>query len=290
MAHSMNTSIVNKGFNKARTYGFIGTGFSCLILFMCMWFYVMPFHQITPPVEEEGLLISFGNSDEGGGRGDELMGVPKENPKPEAVQKNNNTVYEPVKPTVSSPKTVTTNNDYITQKETSLAIAEKQKKEKQRQDQIAAENVRVEKERQIAEQKQREQAAINRANSSMKGLFGNSTSAGNGVGTGSGSGTGPGHQGNPVGKGYAGGHSWSLNGRSLTSMVQPKYDKNIEGKITVNIRVDENGHVTSTSIGSPTNISDADMIHAALSAAGRARFSAGSGIATGSITYNFNLK
>ncbi|HLP04146.1 MAG TPA: TonB family protein [Paludibacter sp.] len=291
MTYSINDQPPARGHNKASMYGFIGSFLSCLVLFLLTWFYIMPFSTIVQPVEEEGLLISFGNNEHGGGQGEELMGRPDNPPvtsrkeeaaKPVAVSK-------PVAATTSTrPKTSA--DDYVTQQEASLAIAEKRKKEQERAEQQAIENERIAKEKQIADRKRRETEAISKANASMNGLFGNSNSAGNGKGTGTGSEEGPGHQGNPAGKGYSGGHSWSLSGRSLTSLVQPAYDNNTEGKITVNIRVDQDGRVTSTSIGSPTTISDAKMREDAFSAARRARFSGGSGTASGSITYNFRLR
>ena len=119
----------------------------------------------------------------------------------------------------------------------------------------------------------------------MNGMFGNNNSAGSGTTT------GESMQGNPVGKGSSGGNSWSLNGRNLTGrLVTPSYDKDVEGKITVNIRVNQNGNVISTSIGSPTTISEANTRNAAMAAAQNTHFSSGKDISAGSITYNFNLR
>jgi TonB family protein len=93
-----------------------------------------------------------------------------------------------------------------------------------------------------------------------------------------------------LGKGNSDGNSWSLSGRSLTGrLVSPSYDKNVEGKITVNIRVNESGNVISATIGSPTTISDAQTRNAAISAAKLTRFSSGREVSSGSITYNFKL-
>lgn len=286
-----NTSSINRGFSKANAYGIMGTVASCLVLFLIMWFYVMPYTPTAQPVEEEGLMISFGDSETGGGQGDELMGVP--NPDPNAGSNQTATAPPasvPMNPVSEANNSKTADRNFVTGTEASEITAEKARQEKARKEQIANDNARIANEKRIADQKRKEQDAVNKANSAMSGLFGNSKSAGNGNGTGTGSGEGPGHQGNPAGQGYAGGHSWSLSGRSLTSMAQPSYDKNIEGKITVNIRVDESGKVVSTTIGSPTTISDSEMRSAAMSAASRARFSSGNGTAAGSITYNFRLK
>jgi TonB family protein len=73
-------------------------------------------------------------------------------------------------------------------------------------------------------------------------------------------------------------------------LSKPSYENNIEGRITVSIRVDANGKVIGATIGSPTNISDVKTRNAAVNAAKSTRFTAGNGISTGSITYNFRLK
>jgi hypothetical protein len=37
------------------------------------------------------------------------------------------------------------------------------------------------------------------------------------------------------------GNSWSLNGRNLVgNLITPRYEQNVEGEVTVNIRVNEN--------------------------------------------------
>ncbi len=134
----------------------------------------------------------------------------------------------------------------------------------------------------VTEQKRKEQEAINKA---KDGMFGSNNSTGSDIGTGTT------QQGNPGGQGSSGGNSWSLSGRSLSGrLVSPSYDKDVEGKITVNIRVDQSGRVVSASIGSPTTISDAATRNAAVSAAQNTRFTSGKDISTGSITYNFNLR
>ena len=223
----------------------------------------------TPkPNEDEGLMVSFGDNMDGSGM-TEL---------PEKVSSKTFLPIDAVKPVKS------TKQDLITQKDNSLAIAEEKRKESEHKELEEWERQKIETEKKIADQKRKEQEAIDKANA-MNGLFGNNKS------TGSGTGSGEGMQGNPVGKGSSGGNSWSLNGRSLTGqLVLPSYDKNVEGKVTVNIRVDANGSVTSVTIGSPTTISDVQMRNAATLAAKSTHFTGGNGISTGSITYNFKLK
>jgi len=229
----------------------------------------MPTIAPKPP-EDEGIMVSFGDNADGSGMNE----MPANEPTP------------PIAPPVAVVKPV--NQDFVTQSDNSLVIAEQKKKDKDRKEKEAIENQLIETANRAAvaaaDKKRKEQAAIDKANA-MNGMFGNNNS------TGSGTGSGDTQQGNPAGKGSSGGNSWSLNGRSLTGrLVSPSYDRDVEGKITVNIRVDENGNVVSATIGSPTTISDAATRNAATSAARNTRFTPGIGISTGSITYNFNLK
>jgi TonB family protein len=247
---------------KSEVYGLTGSITITGILILLLFLIVMP--GLKQP-EDEGIMVSFGEVDMGAGN--------TQTPTAEPVIKETT-------PPPAAPKPV--KQEVLTQDDNSLAIAEQKKKDKREKE--AAERLRIEEQRIANEKKKAQQDAINKANE-MNGLFGNSNSKGSGTTT------GDDRQGNPAGSGNSGGNSWSLNGRSLTgSLVQPSYDNDVEGRITVNIRVDENGSVISASIGSPTNISDAATRNAAMSAAKRTRFSSGDGVSTGSITYNFKLR
>jgi TonB family protein len=289
----------SKGVGKSNLYGLLGSALSCIILFFIMWFYIMPHTSIIQPVEEEGIMVSFGDNENAGGMGSsaEPLAAPEEEVLAPVVEQ---------KATVTKPVSAA-KEELITSNDEANAIAEKIQKDKDRkqkdqdlkqkqqleQQRIAAEN-------RISQQKRKEQDAINKAGATVNGLFangsktsgtGNGTGSGNGTGTGSGNGSEAGIQGNPAGHGNLGGNSWSLSGRSLTGrLVSPTYDNDVEGKVTVNIRVDENGRVSSASIGSPTTISDTSTRNAALAAATNTRFSTGSGTVMGVITYNFKLK
>lgn len=285
---------------KSNLYGLIGSVLSCTIVFLTLWFIVMPPMNMTKPEEEEeGIMISFGDSYDAGGMGSsaEPLAAPEEE------------VIAPVteqKPTSTKP-IATVKEDLITSNDNANAISAKIQKEKEKKKveldlklKQEADQQRIAAENRIAQQKQKEQDAINKAGATVNGLFsngsmtsgtGNGKGSGSGTGDGSGNGSGSGIQGNPAGHGNLGGNSWSLSGRSLTGrLISPSYDKDVEGKITVNIRVDESGRVYSASIGSPTTISDSQTRNAAISAANNTKFSAGKGIVTGTITYNFKLK
>jgi TonB family protein len=262
---------------KSKTYGIIGSVVSLILLFLLLWFITLS--KITK-VEDEGIVVSFGDSNDGSGRTETPLETPS---------------TPPPAPKTPTPKAV--KQDLMTQTDESLALEERKRKEKEkekreqeralqetiRQQQEAIRQQQLEQERKTAEKKRKEQEAIEKANAAMGG-FGNNSS----VGSGTGSGTT--NQGNPLGKGNSGGNSWSLSGRSLTGrLVSPSYDKDVEGKITVNIRVNESGSVISATIGSPTTISDAQTRNAAISAAKSTRFSSGREVSSGSITYNFKL-
>ena len=131
-----------------------------------------------------------------------------------------------------------------------------------------------------------------RGNGNGSGTGSSGSGSGTGTGKGTGSGSGNGIQGNPAGKGSSGvGSTFRLGNRNYAGRpAQPRYAKDVEGKITVNIRVNENGSVTSTSIGSPTTISDSEMRRDAMSAANKTRFTPGKNVEIGSITYNYKLE
>lgn len=248
--------------DKSDIYGIIGSGIITGLLILLLFLIVLPGAK---KIEDEGIMVSFGNFSDGAGMTEQEVVAPKPIPAPTPAP---------------TPKPVV--KDLMTQDDNSVAIAEQKKKEKQEKD--AYEKKRQEDLRVANEKKRREQEAIDKANS-MDGMFGNNNSAGSGKTTGNT------NLGNPLGSGSSGGNSWSLNGRSLNGrLVSPSYDINAEGKVTVNIRVDANGNVTNASIGSPTTTSEQALRNAAIAAAKSTRFTAGNGVATGTITYNFNLR
>lgn len=238
---------------KSEKYAWIGTSISVLLIVLMLLFIFLPGNALK---EEGGLMISFGNASDG-------AGTRVETPAPAKQSEIRDSKDE--------------NDDVLTQKDPSLTISEKKKK-------TVSDVKKIENDRLLAERKRKEQDAIDKANS-MDGLFGNNTSGG------SGNTSGDSQQGNPAGKGSQGGNSWSLGGRDLSGeLVSPIYEKNVEGRVTVQIRVDERGRVIGATIASNTTISDATTRNAAIAAAKNTRFTPGSGISTGTITYNFKLR
>ena len=330
---------------KSKLYGFLGTTSIGTILLVLLLFFYMPTIFLS---EDEGILVSFGDSFDGGGTGGEYYGgraggggEANSYATPQGRVEETNAPL-PTQTSQTPPQSTSQPTNVATQDDPSAAtiaqqkieqqrleqqrIAEEQKKALAEQQRVAAEAERqrlaaeaerqrlaeAEQQRLAAEAKKR-QEAIDKANQLGSALaggssaasgdgtgFGEGANAGNasGYGTGSGTGTGTGvgdgtensRQGNPVGRGTPTGN-WSLTGRELIgSLVPPVYTRNVEGRITVSIRVNENGVVTTTSISSPTTISDKETRDAALAAAKQTRFSKGSGIVTGTITYNFQLR
>lgn len=250
--------------NKADIYGITGSVISCILLFLLLWLVVIPTSQ--QPQDDEGIMVSFGDAVDGGGPVQEVQAATKP--------------VETSPPPASTTKPVKEN--LMTQDNNSLAIAEQKKKDREARE--AAERERREQARIEAERKRKEQEAIDKANALM-GSMGSNTG-----GSGSGTTTGNTTQGNPLGSGSSGGPQLSLNGRSaLGKLKAPPYNSNIEGRITVNIRVDSNGKVVNAWLGKPTNIVTKELTDAAISTAKSEKFTSGAGEVTGTITYYFKL-
>lgn len=245
---------------KSELYASVGTVVVCGIVLAILLLFGF---SISKKDIDEGLMVSFGEEIEGFGQS-ELVAPP--------------TAVAPVVPPVSTPK----NEDLMTQDDESVVLAakEKEKKRKEEERQRLLEEQRRQEQQRIAAENQRK---IDQAKAAA-GAFGKSPGAG------SGNSTGDSMQGNPIGSGSSGGHSWSLAGRSLNGgLPKPAYNGNEEGRIIVNIRVDRSGNVTDVSIASGSNISNKELRDASLQAAKRTKFTAGSDVAMGTITYQFRL-
>lgn len=295
---------------KKDVYASIGTilifGF---ILLLLLWLkLVVPAHL----PEEQGIEVGYGvdmegevGGSSGGQRGDfggsldgdfykKQIDAPSFSEKP--VQQARTTSSQT---SGGQAKATAGGDDFFTQDEESLNVPTGSNTDKNSQ---AAEQQRLAQEACAAEQK----AKSDRAKSLGVNAFGNSGGSGSG-GFGLGSGNGPGSgagkgngigdgigdgtRGNPFGKGTSNGNTWSLEGRTLSGNIsKPAYRENVEGKITVRIRVDDNGNVISATIGSPTTIADESLRNSTLESARRTKFSSGKGVAIGQIVYHFKLR
>lgn len=295
---------------KKDVYASIGTilifGF---ILLLLLWLkLVVPAHL----PEEQGIEVGYGvdmegevGGSSGGQRGDfggsldgdfykKQIDAPSFSEKP--VQQARTTSSQT---SGGQAKATAGGDDFFTQDEESLNVPTGSNTDKNSQ---AAEQQRLAQEARAAEQK----AKSDRAKSLGVNAFGNSggsgsggfgLGSGNGLGSGAGKGNGigdgigDGTRGNPFGKGTSNGNTWSLEGRTLSGNIsKPAYRENVEGKITVRIRVDDNGNVISATIGSPTTIADESLRNSTLESARRTKFSSGKGVAIGQIVYHFKLR
>jgi TonB family protein len=85
--------------------------------------------------------------------------------------------------------------------------------------------------------------------------------------------------------------SFSLSGRTLREggLQRPTYSVQVEGRIVINITVDNYGNVISAAIGKGTTIDDKSMRNSALQAAREAKFNRiqSKGNQMGTITYTY---
>jgi TonB family protein len=267
-------------------------GAGTIIFLLLLLFLLLRLSMSAPlQVEDEGIVITFGDADEGGGMPDVL---PMPDPMTQAEQQPAAPAPTPVQPS---------DNDLMAQEdEESLPVAQQNEDElkrqaeqeellrKQQEEEARLEAERIEREKALAEQKARQEEAIKKAQA-MAALFGQSGSteganAENATATPAAT-----SKGNPVGKnfGQVDGNMWSLQGRSVKTMPKPSTDFLEQGKVVVSIRVDKAGNVVAASIGDGTTISDRYTQQLALDAARRAKFTEGDKEQIGSITYNFKL-
>ncbi len=263
---------------KSHIVATVGTVLFLFLLFLLLWFIYI---GVPEREEDEGILVAFGTVAEAGG-------TFAEEPAAQPAQ----SVAPP--PAPQKPST----NDLMTQEdEESLVLAKQREEEEKRkraeeellirqrkEAEAAAEAERIAREKALAEQRAKEQQAIENANK-LGSLFGSAQSSEQGTG----STKGEGQQGNPVSKGITpGGDAWSLNGRSLRGTLgKPTAGGVQEGKVVVSIRVNAAGKVVSASIGQGTTISEKETQRAAIVAAEKAVFTAGEGDVFGTITYYF---
>lgn len=258
---------------------------------MALLFLLLYLLSISAPVrvEDEGIEITFGNADDGGG----MPNMTPLMPQPQAEA-------DPAPATPSRPS----DNDLMVQEddEDLLALAKQREEDakrkaaeeelirQQREEEARIEAERKAREKALAEKRAREQEAIARAQQAMAG-FGQTTSAVGANGDNASTTNASGVKGNPVGKGFGSMNSntWTLHGRDCKALPKPAEDFNQAGRVVVNIMVNEAGDVVTVSIGDGTNISDRKTQQLALDAARRAKFTKGDKPQRGSIVYTFKL-
>jgi len=267
---------------QAHIIAAVGTLLSmCLIALLLWWL------QVKAPVqlEDEGIVISFGNAEDGGGM-----------PEVVAMDEITQAQQAPEPATHARP----TDNDLIVQdqdeslnlakqaEEDARRKAEEQEMIRKRQEEEArAEAERIAKEKALAEQKAKQQEAINKANQLAAALGQAGAVEGANADT-------PGNantKGNPVGKGkgISNGTPWTLQGRDVKRLPKPTSDFGQAGVVVVQIQVDVEGNVTHAKVDAGTTISDRSTQQLALQAARQAKFTEGNTPQIGKITYTFKL-
>lgn len=287
---------------KEQKFGAFSTLIFVVITFILLM--IFGFSAPYPPPEEEGILINFGTDE---------LGIGKIEPKPSSQPIEN----EPINQEESIPEpqqnTDHSEEEVLTQDFDKTALIEEQKKKKQeeeeqkRKKQEEKEKKRLEKieqeriakekaEQQLREQKQKE------INERIAGAFGGKNTQGDNSGEGDTKGNG--NQGNPegdinsqnrIGTGSGGnGISFSLNGRSSRSLPPPPKIHKTEGKVVVEVTVDQSGNVISARPGvRGSTITDAALLKVAKEAARKAKFNVNKDaptLQTGTITYLFGFE
>ena len=261
----------------------VGTIISMCLVFLLLWWL-----QVKAPVqmEDEGIVVAFGDSEDGGG-------MPDVRPLDAITQ------VEQI-PAPAAPSRPSDNDLIVQEDEESLALAKQTEEEakrkaleeelirKRREQEARAEAERIAKEKALAEQRAKEQEAIN---NQLEALFGQAgTAEGANAENASPSNT-AGVKGNPVGKGMgvSNGTQWSLYGRDVKSLPEPSKDFAQAGLVVVKIMVDAAGNVTNATVTEGTTISDRATQQLALQAARQAKFTEGDTPQIGKITYTFKL-
>ena len=271
--------------SQAHIIASVGTILSMCLVFLLLWWL-----QVNAPVlqEDEGIVVAFGDAEEGGG-------MPDVRPL-DAITQVEQT------PAPAAPSRPSDNDLIVQDDEESLALAKqteedaKRKAEeeelirKRKEEEARVEAERIAKEKALAEQRAKEQEAIDKANQ-LAALFGQAGMAQGANADNASVSNIAGTKGNPVGKGMGvtNGTQWSLYGRNVKRLPKPSSDFAQAGVVVVNIMVDAAGNVTNATVADGTTISDRATQQLALQAARQAKFSEGDTPQIGKITYTFKL-
>ena len=263
----------------------VGTIISMCLVFLLLWWL-----QVKAPVqiEDEGIVVAFGDSEDGGG-------MPDVRPIDAITQ------VEQI-PAPAAPSRPSDNDLIVQDDEESLALAKQTEEDakrraeeeelirKRKEDEARAEAERIAKEKALAEQRAKEQEAIDKANQ-LAALFGQAGTAEGANAENASTSNSATTKGNPVGKGMgvSNGTQWTLYGRNVKRLPKPSSDFAQAGVVVVNIMVDPAGNVTNATVGDGTTISDRSTQQLALQAARQAKFTEGDKPQMGKITYTFNL-
>jgi len=285
---------------KEQRFGIVSSaiflGLFTLLLFL------FGFTAIFPPPEEEGILINFGTTETG-------LGDVEPRPVEEPVEQIS--IPEP-KSTPTPTQKTENKEEVVTQNYENTAFIEAKKKkdkevEEEKQKKTEEEAIERKKQEEIEIQKKIEEDRIRKEetqkaiNDRAKNAFGGKNP--DGGTTGEGVNGGVGNQGDPNGDnnsknrvggpGGGDGISFSLSGRSHRSLPAPPKIHQTEGKIVVEVTVDQNGNVVSARPGiQGSTLSDEALLKVTKEAALKATFDVNKNapaLQKGTITYVFSF-
>ncbi len=248
-----------------------------------------------------GVTVNFGDSDLGSGANykSEVLDVknnvkqapPKATPEEEAIisQENTTADNDVVIPTKEKPK-----KPVPVEKPVQKPVPEKPKVSNSTNDALASimkgSNKGGDGDDKAAGNKGKANGSLNSNGYYGSGGSGGGTGGGNGTGNGIGTGSG---YGAGTGGGSGGGTGYNLNGRKALSKPAPKYTCNEEGRVVVEVTVDQNGKTISATAGVKGTTNTAScLLEQAKIAALNTKWSADANAAAkqvGKIIYNFSL-
>lgn len=248
-----------------------------LVLFL---FLFLGFTTELPLPEEQGILISFGDSETGSG-----------SVEPRASETPSQQISQPTPPAASSEV-----EEMLTQEHEDAPAVEATNNtnpKPQTETPTNTETEPVEEVEEVVEQPQVNQSAIyggRKSNSESISEGDDASGTGNkGVETGD-----PNSTNHSLGTGFGNGAGYDLKGRSGVALPKPRFTTQKEGTVVVRIRVDRAGNVTFAEPGVKGSTTlDKDLLAAAKKAALASRFNKKDDAAIiqeGTITYVFRLR
>jgi TonB family protein len=238
-------------------------GIIAALLFLLMLFTIsifLGFHYPDPPIPDVGVEIEMGGSGSSGGKqGQQTVPEPEPRVQPSQAPVSRSYVTERNPDNAYSAPTTT---PVTTPKETTPVTQQETPK-----------------------QRVNPNAMFTKGSS---GQAGSGSSSGTGTGTGTGSNAGDG-TGKGVGPGS--GPSFSLVGRTQKDLPKPAYKSDNQGRIVIDVYVDQEGNVTDAQYNSKlSSTSDLQLREAAIAAARKSKFSVkldAAVVQKGTITYDF---
>ncbi len=268
---------------QSHIIAFIGTLIVLCLILLLLWFL-----RVKAPVqpEDEGIVVVFGNAEEGGGMSDvsdldevtQIEQIPA--PAEDALPTDNELLVQDDEESLELAKQAA---------EEAKRKAEQEELLRKRQaEQARLEAERIAQEKALAEKKAKEQEAIDKANALMAN-FGQA-GADEGANAKEDSNTGMGADGHTEGAATVGPDDViaKINGRKVVSLMKPNNTFTQEGTVRVQIWVDVKGNVTNAKV--VEGVVDRSTQQLAIQAALKSKFTEGDTPQIGEITYIFKFK